>query len=236
MRLVVMRLDLRQTRQPIFLELEQRRGGCGTFTRLAIITLVFVDRSLLFLNRHGLEIFRWRIRIDQAIDQFIDAHLVFGDLVRAFENFNNRRRTGGNRLNHVLEAIFDALGDFDFTLTRQQLDRTHLPHVHAHRIGGTAEFGVNGRQRLLRLLLDIGVVGNRRRRIFRHQQSFGIRRLVIDLNAHVAERADDALDLLGIDNVVRQVVVHLRVGQKTAILAQLDQRLEARLAHLLIVR
>ena len=69
----------------------------------------------------------------------------------------------------------------------------------------------------------------------RHQQRFGIRRLVVDLDAHVVDHADDVLDLLGIQHVVGQVVVDLRVGQVAALLAQHDEILEARAPRLGIV-
>src|SRR5690606_23079878 len=57
-------------------------------------------------------------------------------------------------------------------------------------------------------------------------QRFGIGRLVVDRDAHVAERADDAVDGFGVDQVVGQMVVDLAVGQVAAVLAQLDELLE----------
>ena len=45
-----------------------------------------------------------------------------------------------DRLDHVLQAVLDALGDLDLAFAREQLDRAHLAHVHAHRVGGAAEF------------------------------------------------------------------------------------------------
>ena len=44
---------------------------------------------------------------------------------------------------HHLAAGLDALGDGDFALARQQLDRAHLAQIHAHRIvGAVGGFGV----------------------------------------------------------------------------------------------
>ena len=54
---------------------------------------------------------------------------------------------------HRLAAGLDALGDGDFALARQQFHRAHLAHVHADRVGGAAELGVDGRQRGLGLFL-----------------------------------------------------------------------------------
>jgi len=71
-----------------------------------------------------------------------------------------------------LQAAFDALGDLDFALARQQLDRAHLAHVHAHRVGGAAELGVDGGQRRLGFLH--GLLVRHRRRGFGHEQILGL--------------------------------------------------------------
>src|SRR5690606_31762453 len=97
-------------------------------------------------------------------------------------------------------------------------------HVHAHRVGGAAELGVDRRQRRLGLFLGV-VVGTGHRRRVGHQQRLGVGRLVVDRDAHVAEGADDRLDRLGVDQIFRQVVVDLGVGEEAAILALLDQLL-----------
>ena len=73
-------------------------------------------------------------------------------------------------------------------------------------------------------------VGDRRGRI-RHQQRLGIGRLVVDVDAHVVNHADDVLDLLGIQHVVGQVIVDLGIGQVAALLAEHDQVLEAHAAR-----
>jgi hypothetical protein len=78
----------------------------------------------------------------------------------------------------------------------------------------------------------LDVLGRRRGRGFRHQQRVGVGRLVEDLDAHVADHRDHALDLLGVDQVVGQVVVDLGVGEVAALLAEHDQALEAALARL----
>ncbi len=52
-----------------------------------------------------------------------------------------------DRLHHGHQAAFDALGDFDFAFAGQQFHRAHFAHVHAHGVGGAAEFGVHGGQR-----------------------------------------------------------------------------------------
>src|SRR5690606_12496038 len=151
----------------IGLELEQRLGrgplGLGALVLLVLVLLFGVAvgvvgillRVLLLLR---LVIFRRRrfvggIGIDQAVDQLVDAHLVAGDLVGALEHLGDCRRAGGDRLYHVLEAVLDALGDLDLALAGQQFDRAHLAHVHAYRVGGAAEIGVDRRQGLFGFFL-----------------------------------------------------------------------------------
>jgi hypothetical protein len=87
----------------------------------------------------------------------------------------------------------------------------------------------------LGLLLDV-VVGAWPPAGRADEQLFLVGRLVVDLDAHVAERGDDRLDLLGVDQVVGQVVVDLRVGEEAAFLAELDQVLEARAPGLGVLR
>ena len=44
-----------------------------------------------------------------------------------------------DRRDHFLAPGLDPLGDGDFALTREQLDRAHFAQIHAHRIVGAAE-------------------------------------------------------------------------------------------------
>jgi hypothetical protein len=128
---------------------------------------------------------------------------------------------------HRIEAFLDALGDADLALARQQFDRAHLAHVHAHRIGGAAEFGIERGQRRGGFL-DGFFVG--RRGGIGGQQRLGVRCLLVHRNAHVVNRVDDVFDLLRIDDLGRQVIVDLRVGEVALFLAARDQQLQLRLA------
>ena len=60
--------------------------------------------------------------------------------------------------------------------------------------------------------------------------ALGVRRLLVHRDAHVVDHVDDVFDLLRIDDLRRQVIVHLRVGQVALFLAARDQQLELRLA------
>jgi hypothetical protein len=101
-----------------------------------------------------------------------------------------------------------------------------IAHVHAHRVGRAAEFGIGDRERGGRFL-DRFLVGSGR---VRQQQRFGIRRFLIDRDAHVVDCVDDVFDLLRIDDLRRQVIVDFGIGQVALFLAARDQELQLRLA------
>ena len=64
------------------------------------------------------------------------------------------------------------------------------------------------------------------------EQRLGIRCLLVHRDAHVVDGVDDVFDLLRIDDLGRQVIVHLGVGQVALLLAARDQQLQLRLAVL----
>ena len=234
--LVEQAADAREFLQRLALQLEQARGLRGLGGLLVLVLALFLFDLRLFVFRRGGDPLRIEVvlgvRVDQAVDHLVDAHLVLLDLVGEVEDLLHRGRAGADRLDHVAQAFLDALGDLDLALAREQLDRAHLAHVHAHRVGGAAEFGVDRRQRRLGLLLDVLVGLGHRRGVGGDEQRLLVGRLVVDLDAHVAEGRDDGFDLLGVDQVVGQVVVDLGVGEEAALLAELDQVLEARAARL----
>ncbi|MNK14497.1 hypothetical protein D3C87_326200 [compost metagenome] len=186
----------------------------------AVIAFVFVG------GHAGAGVFFTVFRINEAVDDFVDLRLTFAHAQDVGQDFVDRGRAGRDGHDHVLQAIFDALGDLDFAFARQQLDRTHFTHVHAHGVGGAAEVGIHGGQRGLGFILDVVVVG-RNRGVFAHQQRFGVGCLVVDRDTHVAEGADDAIDGFGVDQVIRQMIVDFAIRQVAAVLAQLDQLLQA---------
>ena len=182
-------------------------GHCGSGRRLR--------RREVFLG----------VRVDQAVDDFVDAHGLGADLVGCSQDLGDGGRAGGDRHDHVLEAIFDPLGDLDLALAGEQLDRAHLAHVHAHGVSGAAKLGIDRRQRRLGFFLGVFVGGDNRGVVI-DQQGFSIGGALIDRDAHVAEGGDDRINGFGIDQVFGQMVVDLGVGQETPFLAELDQQLE----------
>jgi len=89
--------------------------------------------------------------------------------------------------------------------------------------GGAAELGIERGERSGRLL-DGLFVGRSRR--LGGEKRLGIRCLFVHRNTHVVDGVDDILDLLGIDDLRRQMVVDLRVGQVTLLLAAGDEKFE----------
>src|SRR5690606_8545675 len=63
------------------------------------------------------------------------------------EQVRDRAREGCQGGGHLVQAFLDALGDRDLAFAGQQLDRAHLAHVHAHRVGGAAALAVECGQR-----------------------------------------------------------------------------------------
>jgi hypothetical protein len=93
--------------------------------------------------------------VADAIDQFANTHLAGNDAVHIGKNCGHDRRTRGDRLNHVLQAVFDTLCDLDFASAGQQFAGTHFTHVHPDRISRAAEFGIDGRQCSFRVLVRL---------------------------------------------------------------------------------
>src|SRR5579863_8797921 len=189
--------------------------------------LFFVLDRFGFLRREAVGIFR--VRVDQAVNEFVDADFLVRDTLGHRKDVGDRGRARGDGHHHVLQAIFDAFRDFDLAFAREQLDRAHFAHVHADGIGRAAEFGIDRRQRDFGFLFDF-IVRRRRGRVVVQEQRFGIGGLFVDRHAHVVERADDAFDRFGLREVIGEVVVDFRVREEPALLAELDERAQLRAA------
>jgi hypothetical protein len=159
-------------------------------------------------------------RIQVAHDNVGEAAFFLGDQVILIQHALDRARIEGHGGQHLADAFLDALGDNDFALAGQQFDGTHFAHVHAHRIGGAAGFGFHGGQ----CGGGFGggdIVGGRV--ALGHQQLVGVGCGFKHLDAHVVDHLDDVFDLVRVGDVLRQVVVDLRVGQVTLFLALRDK-------------
>lgn len=110
-----------------------------------------------------------------------------------------------------------------------RLHRAHFAHVHAHGVGGSAEFAVHGGQGRFGFLFRF-FDGRRGGRHVVLEQSLGIGRLLVHGHTHVVEHRDHDFHRLGIDQLVGQVVGDFDLRQVAARLAQGDQGLQARAA------
>ena len=168
-----------------------------------------------------------RVRVDEAHDDVDEAGATGLDGFVGLQQVLGRGRVVRQRQAHGVQAFLDALGDADFAFARQQLHRAHLAHVHAHRVGGAAELGVERGQRGGGFFDGFFV---RRRRRLGRENALVVRCLFVHRDAHVVNRVDDLFDLFRIDDFRRQVIVHLRIREVTLFLAARDQQLELRLA------
>src|SRR3984893_7714277 len=157
LRLGVLRSQLVERNQELMMDLRERKEalgrlfGIGTgvdrFLVLIAIRLFLVVGGLFSLEGHhfrilGLGNLVRRVGIDEADDDVDQAHLT-----RLYRFVVPQQQIVGagvaaERYFYGLQALFDALRDANFALASQQLHGAHLAHVHAHRIGGAAELGV----------------------------------------------------------------------------------------------
>ncbi len=93
------------------------------------------------------------------VDDVAKEDLSFVELVAPDDDGLERQRAFAETRDHRLAAGLDALGDGDFALARQQLDRAHLAQIHPHRIvGALAGLGLLGfGDGLLRDLDKLGI-------------------------------------------------------------------------------
>ena len=127
------------------------------------------------------------------------------------------------RTTNLVETFLDSLGDADLAFARQQLDGSHLAHVHADGICRPAKFAVHGGESGSRFS---GIVFVGRNRVVRQQQSFGIRHFLVHGDTHIVDHVDNIFDMFGIDDVIRQMIVDFAVGQVALLLAAGNQLLQ----------
>ncbi|MCY1407068.1 hypothetical protein D9M71_223500 [compost metagenome] len=175
--------------------------------------------ELDFLGRH-----RAVVRVDVAAEDVGQA-AAFGDHAIVFvEDAVHRARELGDGAHDFADAFLDAFGDFDLAFAGQQFHGAHFAHVHAHRIGSPADIALY-RGQGCGGLFGGGFVGIR----FGQQQGIRIRGCLEYVDPHVVDHADDVFYLFRIRDILRQVVVDLRVSQVTLLTTTADQLFETRL-------
>jgi hypothetical protein len=207
------------------------RAGIDRFLVLFAIALIVVVRRLFALERHHLRILRLRdfvgrIRVDETHDDVDQAHLPCLDGFVVLQQEIVRPRIASKGDLDRLQSFLDALRDADLALAGQKLDGAHLTHVHAHGIGGAAEFRVEIGERGGRFFDRLFV---RRGRGIGQEQRLGVRCLFVHRDAHVVDHVDDVFDLLGIDDLAGQMIVDFHIREEALFLATRDQQLQLRL-------
>ena len=199
------------------------RGALGDAggERLRVLRLGHVDLRRLLAVGAGVG----RLEIDDVAQQ----NLGFVEFVAPDDDRLEGQRALAKPGDHRLAAGLDPLGDGDFALARQQLDRAHLAQVHPHRI--VRALGrlrrARGDSRRARGLDDLGA----RLGLFlvgRLGFLLGLFRLLEldDADAHLAQHRVDVLDLVGGIDVRRQYGVELVLGHPAALLGGLDEPLD----------
>ncbi len=94
-------------------------------------------------------------------------------------------RAHADPADHHVAAGFNALGDGDFALARQQLDRAHLAQVHADRIVGAADIGI------VEIADGAGFFPARRPRRAGLALGFVLLLVLDDIDAHVVQHGMD---------------------------------------------
>src|SRR5690606_35391418 len=191
------------------------RAGIDNFlfgVVVIIIAVGFRDWRLDFIRR---------IRIDEADHEVLHPRVACRDRVIDFQHPLEGRREVRHVILDLVKPVFDALRDLDFTLPGQQLYRAHLPHVHANRVGGAAEFRIDAGERSFGFFRCVVVVARYGR--IRQQQRLGIRRLLVHRDPHVVNHVYDVFDLFRIDDSAWQVIIDFSIGQVTLLLAAGNQ-------------
>ena len=190
------------------LELVHRHGG-GAHVGLIVVVAEHVARI---------------IRSNEAVDDVVNGQRALADFMRIADDRRHGDRAAGDGEHHVLQAVLDALGDFDFAFTGKKLHRAHLAHVDAHGVGRAAEFAVDGRERGFGLRIRILLAGNAL--VAHHGERILVGSGFKDLNMQIRKNRHDGLDRIVIDQAVGQVVVDFAVGDVAALAPHADEREE----------
>ena len=163
------------------------------------------------------------VRVDKAGDQIGQARFFRFNAIVLLQQIGDRFRVFRNRALDLVNPVFDAFSDVNFAFARQQFDGTHFAHVHTHRVGCASDFRLNAGENLRGSFFRIfvGIVVR-----FSKQEIIGIRCFFHHLNAHVVDHLDDVFDLVGVDDIFRQMVIDLGIGQIALLLTTLDKKFQ----------
>jgi len=164
------------------------------------------------------------------IDDVAQKNFAFVQLVAPDNDRLEGERALAQPRDHRLAASFDALGDGDLALARQELDRAHFAQIHAHRIVSTLArlLGFRFRRCLGRDFDQLAALGLF---LFRFLACafflLGIGLLGLDdVDAHLAHHREHVFDLFGGHLLRRHDRIELFIGDIAALLGALDHLLD----------
>ena len=129
-------LELAEARNRLF------RIRAGVYGRFVFVIVGLIDRIRGALGRRNGRVLIEGGRVDEVGEDVAQLALAVFEALAVVDQRLNGGREGGERTQRLVQALLDALGDLDLALAGQQVNRAHLPHVHAHGIGGAAELAV----------------------------------------------------------------------------------------------
>ncbi len=166
------------------------------------------------------------------IDDVAQEDLAFVQFVAPDDDRLEGERALAEASDHRLAAGFDALGDCDLALARQQFDAAHFAQIHAHRIvGAIGGLGRLGSKRLRLSDLDELAPLDLFLFAFLGVGLFGLLALD-DIDAHFVEHRENVLDLFGIDLFGGKDGIQFAIGDEAALLGELDHPLDGGIRHI----
>ena len=158
------------------------------------------------------------------VDDVAQEHLAVVQLVAPDDDGLEGERALTQPRDHRLAAGLDALGNGDFALAREKLDRAHFAQIHAHGVvGALARLGFLGLGRRLLLNFDEFAVALLFLGLLARLALLGVVLFRFDdVDAHLVEHREHVLDLIGGHFLGRQNRVDLFMRDIAALLRELD--------------
>ena len=158
----------------------------------------------LFMDLFFLEVLAFLVAL--FLDDLAYANFMLRQFLAEIEDMSQGQRAGKHFVEDAIFAVFDLLGDLDFAFAAQQRHRAHLAQIHPHRIAGLTDHVVVGVLGLFFLFLVFDQL------VACTAQSDPLVG-VDDFDVHLAEDRHDIVDLIRRDNLSRQHIVDIVVGQ-----------------------
>src|SRR5262245_7092639 len=157
------------------------------------------------------------------LDGAIEGKLAGVDALEGLDHLAKYPVAFENLASETLAGDLDLLGQRDFLVAAQERDLAHLREVHPHRVIDAAAVLLFEKAEIdlgTQLVVNFGGLGGATLALL------GLR-LVDQLDALVLEQDQELIQFLGVDGVIRQIVVDLAVCQVAFLLALVEQSFQA---------